>query len=353
MSSSSSQPSSTLYSANYDELSRRKTAASTLDNMENFERIEHSGPEPLFYDPQQAFALVTMGTQVLAPRPVEVDNPFLRVYGTFATAEEALEHAAIIAGLDERASLNVVPTHKWFLMPQDEASLHNEEEQRMRAQRHLDRAHLAQRQCNDFFQGRHDEVCRLRDGDEDVQVRQPPPPPTTQSGVVDDDEEDAVREVYGLPKRLPRGGEVRGQSFVCLSTIPDADGGGECIVTIWSCHDTLLDAQTWLRNVACKHIKEYDVAIAMTCEWVYPNKAGHMASGAQYRHSELQRIMDNAEQQPKAVQEFEEWYAAQRQAAEEADAAAEAAATETAAEATETEAELPNATTEPPPNADE
>ena len=57
---------------------------------------------------------------VLAPRPVEQTRPFLRVYGAFDTAEEAREHAAVIAGLDPSCSLLVVKMREWSLMPQTE-----------------------------------------------------------------------------------------------------------------------------------------------------------------------------------------------------------------------------------------
>ena len=78
----------------FEEISRRQNVTSTSDYTETpyFAR-EGDGCNNLPYVlPGQNFALVTMGTNVLAPRPVDPLRPSIRVYGAFDTKEEAIDY---------------------------------------------------------------------------------------------------------------------------------------------------------------------------------------------------------------------------------------------------------------------
>jgi hypothetical protein len=137
----------------------------------------------------------------------------------------------------------------------------------------------------------------------------------TQDAEEDVETQEAENLVYKPPRKLRVGGEVRGQNYVAICSIPNAITG-ECIIKILACFDTNQDADTWSQNVASRHITDDDILVGRTCEWVFPNGTAQSVSGSNYRIDELQRIMDAAERNPKAVQDYKTWKAEQDRRAE-------------------------------------
>ena len=131
---------------------------------------------------------------------------------------------------------------------------------------------------------------------------------TTQETSGDDDDETKEAEdlVYKPPRRLRIGGEVRGQNYVAMCAIPNSVTG-ECIVKILACFDTSQDADAWAQDVASRHIADDDILIGRTCEWFFPNGRAQSVCGPRYRIDELQRIMDAADRNPRAVQDYKTW----------------------------------------------
>ena len=68
----------------------------------------------------QRYVLLTMGTRVLSPRPVDPLFPSLRIYGCFSDKSEASEHADLVTKLDNRCSLVIAKCGEWILFPQSE-----------------------------------------------------------------------------------------------------------------------------------------------------------------------------------------------------------------------------------------
>lgn len=288
----------------FDEISRRQDVAKSRvwDETTYFAPSSTSINLP-FVIADQEFALISMGTSVLAPRPVDPTRPALRVYGAFATRDEAREHADVVRGIDEVCSLLVVPLREWVLMPQNEACLQPDANQRRRET--LLQAHrVRQMEDGDAFQRRID----IREGGKVVTTQ-------TQDAEEDVETKEAEDLVYKPPRKLRVGGEVRGQNYVAMCSIPNAITG-ECLVKILACFDTNQDADTWSQNVASRYVTDDDILVGRTCEWVFPNGTAESVTGTKYRIDELQRIMDAAERNPKAVQDYKTWKAEQDRRAE-------------------------------------
>lgn len=285
-----------------EEIRRRKDvmdeAVSPSDPL--FDEIEHftrdaDAPDLPFHLPDQHWALVSMGTAVLAPRPVDSTNPSLRVYGTFATREEAREHAEDVRRVDDVCSLIAIRTHEWILMPQTEVSRDDPEENARRLQRRL-------------------ETDAERRADEDADFRQSVLERRAAeeiAGIVEDEDEahataEAERILYKPPKRLRAGAEVRGQSHVALCAIRDPVVG-ECAIQVLGAFETSSDADAWVRNIASKVIHQHNVHVIAACEWVYPNAERERAAKTKYRNDELQRIMDAADRNHKSVKDYKSW----------------------------------------------
>jgi hypothetical protein len=96
---------------------------------------------------------------------------------------------------------------------------------------------------------------------------------------------------------------------VALAILRDTKNG-EALVNILACLDTLEEAEEYIRNVGCKDVTHADIHVCRACEWTFPN--GDPSSGkTNYRHPELQKIMDAADKNPKAVKKYKEWKAEQ------------------------------------------
>jgi hypothetical protein len=279
----------------FEEIRRRGDAAAALPKEEttHFERSPNALDLP-FVNPEQIWALVSLGTAVLAPRPADQSRPALRVYGAFREREEAVEHAHVVQEVDPACSLVVVKMREWILMPQTEAARddRDEAERRLQARLQAHRVHQAEegeafdRMVNEHLHG--ETTARDREAEDQ-----------------EEEFEEAEALVYARPKRLRAGAEVRGQSAVAISVIPDSVRG-ECLFKIMGCFETSADADNWSRNVASRHVTDDDIYVASTCDWLYPNGESRTAT-THYRINELQRIMDTATQNPRKVRQYKEW----------------------------------------------
>lgn len=293
----------------FEEISRRAAAARTQksdDTSSSYFDSDANGAHLPFHLPGQAYVLVSIGSAVLAPRPVDATRPALRVYGAFAQRDECVEHADVIRNLDPACSLIAAKTHEWILVPQTELVRDDPEAARRCLQARLDAHEAERRKENEEF----DRVVKERTFGK---VHATEPVPEDQ-----DEQEEAEALVYQPPRRLRAGGEVRGQTAFALCVIPD-EFKGECLVKVLGCFETSRDADDWVRNVASRHILDHDVVVAPTCEWVYPN--GKAQTQTHYRNHELQRIMDAAERNPKAVRDYKQWKREQDRLKEEEDRA--------------------------------
>ena len=103
----------------FKEIARRDEAVKNFDVSNAIAHFPVSGDTRIpFCIPDQDFFLLSLGTQVLAPFPLEQARPSLRVYGVFSSKAEAVSHADVIKELDPNVSLMIVPRGTWILMPQ-------------------------------------------------------------------------------------------------------------------------------------------------------------------------------------------------------------------------------------------
>jgi len=186
----------------FEEITRRAGAARALDpddaETTHFAAAPDAPRLPLRRD-DQAWVLLSMGTAVLAPRPLDATRPALRVYGAFATREEAAEHAAeAVRPLDPACSLVVARTHEWVLMPQTEDAVADPAAAARRLERRLQAHRAAQADESEEFD-------RIRAARTHGVARAP----------ADAEDPDAAREqadadatVYRPPRRLRAGAEV-------------------------------------------------------------------------------------------------------------------------------------------------
>ena len=197
------------YKPAFEEIARRKAAAEAqADGVTYFARTDGAAHLPAA-PPQQTWVLASMGTAVLAPVPADPARPALRVYGAFATKQDAAEHADVVRQLDPRCSLLLLERGAWALMPRTAATRDDPAENARRREAVLAR-HRGE-QARDAA-----EFARV------VKERADRPAPRPPPAEDDPDVADAEAAVSGAPRRLRAGGEVRGQAAMALSVVPDA-----------------------------------------------------------------------------------------------------------------------------------
>lgn len=286
----------------FEEISRRK-AASSVPSVDTVSHFSTCGVPASFDVPGQEYVLLTLGTSVLAPRPLERTRPSARVYGAFPTRDDALEHAEVVRERDQTCSLLIVRRGAWVLLPTDEATRDDSEAAAARIAEKLD----------DYA------AHRFKEREDFVQVvneKASSRPVASAASANDPEEEREMREaealVYQPPKRLRAGAEVRGQGSAVVCVLPDRSGG-EALLKVVGCFETSADADNWCRDVGSRHITDHDLFVTSTCEWFFPNGDGQLATRERYRITELQCIMDAAYRNPEGVRSYKEWKRLQEQ----------------------------------------
>lgn len=288
----------------FEEISRRSAVARTHD-AEQTSQFPSTGEvvRTTFHVPGQDFALVTLGTPVLAPVPKDAECPAMRVYGAFASREEAVEHAATVREHDGTCSLLVVKMREWILFPTTVEVRDNPELATARTQKRIEEHDAAKRAGDAAF------TTRVRAGGVDDGTPHAVAPRPSQE---ERECQEAEALVYPPPRRI-RGGDVRGQSVAAVVVLPDP--AGECMIQVLGCFESTVEADVWVSKVASREIVDMNIIVMQLCEWSYPNG---LTSGRQhYRIDELQRIMDASDRNPQAVVEYKKWK--QQQEAEDAE----------------------------------
>jgi len=112
--------------------------------------------------------------------------------------------------------------------------------------------------------------------------------------------------------RLPAGAEVRRQGLAVVSFLADKWHGQhdvpQFLFRVYACFEHEDEANTWVRNVCGDHVKDHDIFVVNTSEWLFPQKvkSGDVKHEV-YRSDELNCIMKSHSEQPAKVQQFEEW----------------------------------------------
>ena len=246
----------------------------------------------------QRFAVVTMGTQVLAPRPVSRDESSFRLYGVFPDQAEAREHALKVKQLEPRYSVVVVPCGEWIMMPQEEEYLHDADAARKAIDRHVRRD----------AENRTSEKREMMRAISQKSFVHAPAKPAKQHDPDAEETTDAERAVYGTAGRCPAGADVFRQHLFIANIIKDPTGAGEAVFRVLGCFHTDDDVHRFT-SAHYRH-REHSVYVFPTCEWICPNGEEERGENRRkYEQPELEKIMNAALDNEKNVVTYKEWKA--------------------------------------------
>ena len=209
----------------FEEIQRRVDAANEvsggLPETTYFEPSETPIQMP-YVLPDQEYVLMSMGTAVTAPRPLDSSCPTSRIYGAFPTRDDALEHVEYVRERDPTCSLMIVRRGTWVLFPINEVCLQDSTKMEERVRLKLDA----------YATGRLREKTEFKNMiEKQIKRAEPKMIPFEEDDPAEEAaNKEAERLVYKPPKRLRAGAEVRGQSAAAICVGADEF---ECLLCTW------------------------------------------------------------------------------------------------------------------------
>lgn len=277
-----------------EEIQRRRAVAEAEHVQDTFENAASACSVPPKI-PDQTFIVFSLSNEKFAPRMRSGDAPAVRLYGAFATREEARSYASDLSAFDPGISLLVDEVHKWILAPRNESRLNDASIVQKKLQKHGSR----QQREREEFAARKGHAVEAGEASGEQSAS-----PDTDAATSRNNEPAASR--HALPALYQLADQrLAVASFVC-------DESSEFLFKVYGFVDSQADANAWVRNVLSKREKDYHLDVVAACQWCYPTtmKADRVDSEA-YRNQELDKIMNHHKREPQRVKEFSDWYATQ------------------------------------------
>lgn len=284
-----------------------------------------------FVDPEQQWVVFNSAHLHLPPRVLDGRNPGLRLCGTFPDVESAREYALDLHSRDPDCSVLLAPTHAWTVAASCREQVVDGQWANAQCNRLL-AAHNAtvERQRCEFEIHRSTNLGEVPSDDSDspktmieqmMSAQAPcrgPQVPIPESGVVAQDTEESIINVRAVAeecpdserrthsRRFPRDCEIRDQTVAVVVFLRDEFGDpAHFAFNVLACFADEVQANRWIRNVACQSIMHHDIDIVSMYEWVYPQSADDANTMKRvYRNPEQNKVMNFQQQQVGAVDGF-------------------------------------------------
>tara|TARA_A100001015_G_C14961195_1_gene700980 strand:+ start:204 stop:1136 length:933 start_codon:yes stop_codon:yes gene_type:complete len=273
------------FEPHYKEIQRRRTAPT--DEQKYFEKVENGTEIPFKMDSQKV-VLYSISSKEIPPCSTNELSPGLRVYGCFASNEDALEHASDLSRLAPTCSLFLHSTHDWIVIGKTIENMGNQEFINKTLEKNLGDYAKERYQNNKEFESA---VTFEEDVERTVK-----------------NEKDEIPILYNKKSKshnLKNGGEVRNQKYAIISFIPDTVNGTP-IFTVYGCMETKEECEMWIKNTLSREITDFDLHVVSTCEWLFLNKMTNDNTQIFYRTPELNNIMNKQKSSKREVQDFED-----------------------------------------------
>lgn len=288
------------YAKTHAEMQRRRRVADETrwGTPQSFARAPGVSDPAVRNDAQTHFVWSASHDE-MRPRARDARHPAIRVYGLFASAEEATEHAHTVARVDPSCSLMVSPTNEWTMLPRSAARLAAAE---VHVTTLLGR-HAARRERDEAEFSRNVEEKRGGVG----KAEQDGAPP--QARAPTDAAADVPPDAQRAPLRLGRDAEVRDQSLVTMTILADdvQEAAPEPIFRVHAAFANAADADAWAR-AAGDQLTDVHIDVVSTCEWLFiQDVTSEKVQKEVFRSEELDKIMQTHRNQPAQCENYRRW----------------------------------------------
>ena len=287
-----------VFKPHHEEIKRRsQLLESTSENVNpsTFERREDGISSGDFKRHDQNFVLFSTSHEQMSPIATDSSNPGVRIYGTFETQEDAIDHAKMITEVDS-CNIQLSKTHEWILAVSSPDKLTNEEYIK----------HKTDTMVRKYIAGLEVNRSEFEENVKNKEVN-------FESSDKNEEKNEVDASLYKNMKKatkLPRSLEVRDQSFCVVSFLPDIiNKVPEFLFKVYTCESTQEDADRYVRNIAGDLVKDFNMDVVNTCEWLHPQSCidGSKIKNEVFRSPELGKIMNMHKSQPEKVENFKRW----------------------------------------------
>lgn len=281
---------------------KQEMDARAADEIPQFAPSKHDGPAFERSIPGQVYALYSLSTAAFAPIAVNPLEPALRLYGAFATTEDAIAFGAVVRATDPLCSLLVHPVGEWALMASTVDALSTA------PATVADRLAYHQKCIDDaraeFEENRREQkqgAVRMRSKEEEEAtaaiVEVPTAPEHTRP----------YQKHLGGNARLPQ------QAYAVVSFLRDptpSESASQPLFIVHAFFPSLEDADRYVRDTLSVECSDVDIDVVCVGEWLSPESARTEHPLTFYRDEELHKIMDNHKKEPGRVARFNKAMAA-------------------------------------------
>jgi hypothetical protein len=278
---------------NMKEMQRRREVS---ENISDTSFPKHGTCNLPLKIPGQNIVLFSTSHIKMYPSISEPDDPAVKFYGIFPDNESAQEYINEV-GL-RNINLQLHPTQEWGVLVSQEDHLNNEYINEKK--NNILNYYLKQREeLNAEFDNN---VGSKSTGENTLE---PIKPASSSSRFDHKNTLRGMKKISGLGNVNP----IYGQKYFVVSFLPDPLGTvPELLFTVHGAFDTQSDADLWIRHVLSEYIKDVDIDIVNSCQWLFPQKIqGKDFSEEKFRGEELNNVMHYHKSEPSKIKQFDEW----------------------------------------------
>jgi hypothetical protein len=273
----------------HKEIKRRGARAADSSSAKCFAHTEDDDGTDKFELPEQTCFLYSLSNTGFGPI-CEHENPGIRIYGAFASAEEAVEHVEIVRQYDASCSMMIGQIQNWHAAVCDPTEYADADF----VCQHIDKLLKMHTQHLD------ENAATFHENVEEQKAGSTTEPEANK-------QEASETKSRGKTHRLPVGAEVRDQRFAVVSFVRDDATPPRFLFTIYGFFATEVDCNRYVRNAAGEQVTDHDICVVSTCQWLFPQKVRSAQIREVYRDDELNRIMGHHKKQPAEVKRYKDW----------------------------------------------
>ena len=247
-----------------------------------------------FYDDSKKFIVFSLSQQKFAPVPVECSNPAICIFGGFPSHDEAMEYAQFVMKSHDKISVFIDEIHKWIVGAKNPENINNADYITAHKEKLLDdHKQMLQKNNDDFLEN----VKNQQMGD------------VSASSKESDTQDTTITYSDSRSHKISNNMDVRGQKLVVASFLKDRSDVDvpEFMFQIFGFFETEEETNAYIRNVCGDEVKNLDIDVVSTCDWIFPQRMHHdKVKKEVFRSDELDNIMRTHKNQPKEVAKFKE-----------------------------------------------
>ena len=233
-----------------------------------------------FVDQMQRFVLYSVSHAQSPPIATDPKNPAIRLYGAFQNEKTAIAHAQKVMSSDPTTSIMLCETHRWNLATFSTELAKDATYVKTKTDLLLKRSQVEASVSKARFEQHCEELRKATTVSEQEEK-----PLSTTTPTDDDDFELVNKDIetnnnngnenegnQNVPPPLSADCKLANQDCFCISFIkePQEEDNPEFLFYVYWFSKNEDEMDGYIRNVACRRVKEHDILVAEACEWIHP-----------------------------------------------------------------------------------